>query len=112
MSEPWFDANGFRLHHVDDHLAAFCWTKIDTDTETPIGEIYVIAVAPSMSGKGLGRLMTIAGLHHIEEQSISEAMLYVDADNMAAVAMYSALGFSAHHEEHAFVGDIAPGATT
>jgi mycothiol synthase len=65
-----------------------------------------------MGGKGLGRLMTIAGLHHIEEQGISEAMLYVDADNMAAVAMYSALGFSAHHEEHAFVGDIAPGATT
>jgi mycothiol synthase len=56
--------------------------------------------------------MTIAGLHHIEKQGIPEAMLYVDADNMAAVAMYSALGFSAHHEEHAFVGDIAPGATT
>ncbi len=112
MSEPWFDANGFRLHHVDDHLAAFCWTKIDTDTETPIGEIYVIAVAPSMTGRGLGRLMAIAGLHHIEQQGIPEAMLYVDADNMAAVAMYSALGFSAHHEEHAFVGDIAPGASS
>jgi len=112
MSEPWFDANGFRLHHEDDHLAAFCWTKIHSDTETPIGEIYVIAVAPSKSGRGLGRLMTIAGLHHIEELGISEAMLYVDADNIAAVAMYSALGFSAHHEEHAFVGDIAPGATT
>jgi predicted GNAT family acetyltransferase len=46
------------------------------------------------------------------QQGITEAMLYVDADNAAAVTMYSALGFTSHHEEHAFVGDIAPGATS
>ncbi len=110
ISEPWFDADGFRLHHDNDVLNAFCWTKIHRDTEPAIGEIYVIAVDPSVSGRGLGRLMTIAGLHYIEQQGVSEAMLYVDADNTSAVAMYIALGFTPHHEEHAFVGDIAPGA--
>ena len=110
MSEPWFNAEGFRLHHEGTTLAAFCWTKIHTDTDPSVGEIYVIAVDPSMSGKGLGRKMAIAGLHHIEQQNITEAMLYVDADNASAVAMYTALGFTTHHEEHAFVGDIAPGA--
>jgi mycothiol synthase len=77
-----------------------------------MGEIYVIAVAPSMAGKGVGRMMAIAGLQHLGQQGITEAMLYVDADNAAAVTMYSALGFTSHHEEHAFVGDIAPGATS
>ena len=112
MSEDWFDPEGFRLHHEADQLAAFCWTKLHHDTEPAIGEIYVIAVDPSMSGKGLGRLMTITGLHHIEQQGITDAMLYVDADNASAIAMYTALGFTAHHEEHAFVGDIAPGASS
>lgn len=110
MGEEWFDPEGFRLHHEGEQLAAFCWTKVHRDTEPPMGEIYVIAVDPSMSGKGLGRLMTIAGLHHMEQQGITEAMLYVDADNASALAMYAALGFTAHHEEHAFVGDIARGA--
>jgi len=112
MSEEWFDPEGFRLHHKGEQLAAFCWTKLHRDTEPAMGEIYVIAVEPSMSGKGLGRLMTITGLHHIEQHGITEAMLYVDADNASAIAMYTTLGFTAHHEEHAFVGDIAPGASS
>ncbi len=28
MDAAWFDAEGFRLHHIDDELAAFCWTKV------------------------------------------------------------------------------------
>ena len=112
MSEPWFDPEGFRLHHENGHLTAFCWTKIHSDITPPIGEIYVIAVDPSMASKGIGRKMTIAGLHYMEQQGITEGMLYVDADNASAVAMYTALGFTPHHEEHAFVGDIAPGVPT
>jgi ribosomal protein S18 acetylase RimI-like enzyme len=34
-------------------------------------------------------------------------MLYVDSDNDAALSLYSSLGFTPHHEEHAFIGDIA-----
>jgi mycothiol synthase len=112
MAEPWFDPEGFRLHHEGTELGAFCWTKIHNDTEPAIGEIYVIAANPSMSGRGLGRRMAISGLHYIEQQAITEAMLYVDADNASALAMYTALGFTPHHEEHAFVGDIASGATS
>jgi mycothiol synthase len=112
MAEPWFDPEGFRLHHEGNELGAFCWTKIHNDTEPAVGEIYVIAANPSMSGRGLGRRMAISGLHYIEQQGITEAMLYVDADNASALAMYTALGFTPHHEEHAFVGDIAPGASS
>ncbi|MFN5601870.1 MAG: GNAT family N-acetyltransferase, partial [Acidimicrobiaceae bacterium] len=105
--EPWFNANGFRVHRDNGEMTAFCWTKIHSDTEPVMGEIYVIAVHPKHAGHGLGRKMAIAGLASIPAQSAPVAMLYVDSDNAAALSLYSSLGFSPHHEEHAFVGDIA-----
>ena len=114
MIEPWFDAEGFLIH--DDpqragEMAGFCWTKIHPDHEHsgssgPIGEIYVIAVNPSAAGKGLGSHLTIAGLDWLARKGCTTGMLYVDRDNAAAVTMYEKLGFTAHHRERAFVGDV------
>ena len=33
-------------------------------------------------------------------------MLYVDADNVPAVRLYEHLGFTVHHTDCAFVGDV------
>jgi mycothiol synthase len=106
--EPWFNARGFVVHREDGHMTSFCWTKVHIDTEPHLGEIYVIAVHPRHAGHGLGRKMAIAGLSQIPHESVPVAMLYVDADNEAALSLYAALGFTPHHEEHAFIGDIAP----
>lgn len=110
--EPWFNADGFRMHWADNQLIGFCWTKVHDDQAETIGEIYVIAVHPEFGGHGMGRKMTLAGLHSLASRGIKTAMLYVDADNTAAVSVYQALGFVAHHGEHAFVGDIAPAPTS
>lgn len=106
--EPWFNARGFVVHREDGHMTSFCWTKIHTDSEPHLGEIYVIAVHPRYAGHGLGRKMAIAGLSQIPHRTVPVAMLYVDSDNAAALSLYTSLGFAAHHEEHAFIGDIAP----
>jgi len=110
QGEEWFDPAGFRVHDVDGRMAAFCWTKAHpaTDTEPEVGEIYVIAVDPDFHGRGLGKQLTLAGLEHLSDMGISTALLYVDADNTAAVTMYERLGFSVSATYAAFVNEVAP----
>lgn len=99
--EPWFDPSGFLLHEVDGQLVGFCWTKVHTDP-VPMGEIYVIAVDPDFGGRGLGRKLTVAGLTSLANRGITTGMLYVDADNVAAVSLYDKLGFRRNHVNRAY----------
>ena len=105
-TEPWFDPSGFVLHERQGKLAAFCWTKVHIDATPPMGEIYVIAVDPAFHGLGLGRALTIAGLDNISARGLTVGMLHVDSANLAAMGLYERLGFTVHHEDHAYVGDI------
>jgi mycothiol synthase len=107
MQQEWFDASGLRVHWRNQMMASFCWTKMHHENNSMMGEIYVIAVDPAHGGKGLGRRMTIAGLAYLAKQNVPLAMLYVDADNAAAMSVYTSLGFTPHHRELAFVGDVA-----
>jgi len=102
MAEPWFDPDGFRLYERDGELVGFCWTKIHSDLEPVVGEIYVIAVDPSAHGQGLGGPMTLAGLDWIHAQGIDQAMLYVESDNDAANATYRKIGFRHHSTDRAY----------
>jgi mycothiol synthase len=110
--EPWFDPEGFLLldrsaeGQPGDGLAGFCWTKIHTDHQPPMGEIYVIATDVDQAGKGLGRRLTLAGLDYLAGRGITIGMLYVDATNRPAVKLYIDLGFTVNHIDQAFVGDI------
>ncbi|GEC98044.1 mycothiol acetyltransferase [Kocuria varians] len=101
---PWFDPAGFLLavsSEDPDTVLGFHWTKVHPAVgETPeMGEVYAVGVAPEQQGSGLGRALTAAGINHLAEQGLGEVMLYVDAENTAAVALYESLGFERWHTD-------------
>ncbi|CAN5410680.1 mycothiol synthase [soil metagenome] len=104
MAEEWFDPDGFLVHDRDGRMAGFCWTKLHHDLDPVEGEIYVIAVDPDFHGAGLGRQLTLAGLDAIARRGVTIGMLFVDADNTAAVRLYERLGFSVNRTDVAFTG--------
>ena len=92
MAEPWFDPADLLLaHEPQGRLLGFHWTKVHSAES---GEIYVLGVAPEGQGRGLGKALTLAGLHHLAGRGVAEVHLYVESDNTPAVALYTRQGFT------------------
>ncbi|MCH0566110.1 MULTISPECIES: mycothiol synthase [unclassified Streptomyces] len=100
-AEPWFDPAGFFLAERetdgDLELVGFHWTKVHAEEQ--LGEVYVLGVAPGNQGGGLGKALTVVGLRHLAAQGLPTAMLYVDADNKAAVSVYEQMGFTTYEAD-------------
>jgi mycothiol synthase len=103
--EAWFDPAGLFMvvDEQTEKLLGFHWTKVHN---ADLGEVYVVGVDPAAQGRGLGAVLTLAGLHHLAER-LSESehptvMLYVEADNSAAVKTYQRLGFEVFSVDAAY----------
>ena len=92
LQQPWFDPEGFFLAvSSTGELAGFHWTKV----EDGVGEVYVVGVSPSFQGQGLGKSLTLQGLHHLQEtRNLNEIVLYVDGTNTTARSLYTTLNFT------------------
>lgn len=91
MAEQWFDPEGLLMaEEPDGTILGFHWTK---QPDPHHGEVYVVGIDPAAQGRGLGRLLTLAGLHHLGSRGVDEVLLYVGAENAPAVHVYSGLGF-------------------
>lgn len=104
MADDWFDPAGFFLaessptgSHDPARLLGFHWTKVPA-ADGSHGEVYVVGVSPDAQGMGLGKALTLTGLHHLQSRGLDEVILHVESDNVAAVKVYAGLGFT-HAEE-------------
>lgn len=107
--ESWFDPAGLFLAYdagdlAGERLLGFHWTKIHPGSG--LGEVYVVGVGPDAQGRGLGALLTLAGLHYLADRLGTDGtvLLYVEADNTAAVKTYQRLGFELYSADVAYAG--------
>jgi mycothiol synthase len=104
MALDWFDPAGFRVARDDaGRMVGSCWTKVHHRSEPILGEIYVISVDPEFHGHHLGKRLAVAGLDWLAEQGVGHGMLYVEADNEAAVHLYRWLGFTEDHLDRCYI---------
>lgn len=59
-----------------------------------VGEVFNLAVAPEATGHGVGRWLLAAGLARLAAVGLGRAILWVDAANTPALALYAAAGFA------------------
>ena len=96
QTQPWFDPAGFFVAvDAHDRILGFHWTKVHQAVPQPIGEVYVVGIAPDSQGKGLGKALTLAGLRYLRNVGLQMIMLYVESDNTPALRLYTSLGFTA-----------------
>jgi len=113
MAQDWFDPAGLLVaerREEPGRLLGFHWTKLPADAT--VGEVYVVGIDPAAQGRGLGRILTLAGLHHLADRGATEIELYVEADNHPARATYASLGFTHApadtHVQYRRTGEVTP----
>jgi mycothiol synthase len=125
FKQSWFNPQDFLvLEDESGKLIGWHWTKITPDRYNDLhispeqvsvanlklsppsivrpgslGEIYIVGLHPAYHGKGLGKTLTLLGMHHLVKRGCSTLTLYVDETNRVAVKVYHALGFTIHHED-------------
>jgi mycothiol synthase len=112
-AESWWEPAGLFIAAADPPgsparpaILGFHWTKVHPER---LGEVYVVAVDPAAQGRGLGRVLTLAGLHHLRDKGLDAVLLYTEADNLPAVRTYEKLGFGRFRVDVAYAsGGLEP----
>ncbi|WJY90421.1 mycothiol synthase [Corynebacterium confusum] len=107
----WFDPADvlflWDTRGAEPTLAGFHWTKwhspATTEEDESFGEVYVIGLAASYRGQGLSRPLLALGLQRMQDKGADKVILYVEADNAAAVRSYEKAGFEVA-ERHCVYG--------
>jgi len=105
-ASPWFRADDLLLLESADAgptepLLGLHWMK---RRGGGVGEVYNLAVSPSAQGRGLGALLLDLGLRHLADTGCDDVLLWVDAGNAPALALYRSRGFSPRWDDVSLAG--------
>lgn len=97
-AQPWFDPADLRFAYPvttagPNELAGFAWVKTTRDAGETETELYALGVDPALAGIGLGAALLGEALRRMSAHRPTRITLYVDGDNLSAVALYERAGF-------------------
>lgn len=110
LSAPWFDAAGFLLAEraattgEPATLLGYHWTKVHSDSQPPIGEVYVLGIDPAAQGLRLGTELLNEGLRYLQGRGLETALLYVEESNGTAIHLYGKAGFTVFASDLQYAG--------
>jgi len=87
----WFDTEGVLIARADGQIVGFCITKYEGGT---VGEVYLLAVAPSVAASGIGRVLASRAFIWLADRGAVTAQAWVDESNRPAVGLYRTLGLA------------------
>lgn len=97
----WFRPEDLLMLESRDGLLGIHWMKRRGDG---VGEVYNLALAPQAQGRGLGGLLLDAGLAHLAGVGSREVILWVDGENLPALALYRSRGFTPRWDDVSLTG--------
>jgi mycothiol synthase len=102
INEGWFDPARFLLcFDHESQLAGCVWNKEHApEGANRVGELFLLCVSPSHQGCGLGRALAEKSVEMMISDEITTAMVYTDANNLRAIALYRSLGFQLNSIQH------------
>lgn len=87
----WYKDSDVLFLWDGDEVVGFHWVK---QHSKELQEIYVVGLSAAYRGRGLGDPLVRLGVHHMCAEGAKKIILYVEADNLPAVAAYEKLGFT------------------
>ncbi|MFC8428958.1 GNAT family N-acetyltransferase [Streptomyces sp. NPDC057253] len=96
----FFDMRPESLLVLDDGMRLHGYVYFATTSDRQGSWVVSLCVAPDRQRRGLGRRLMLEVLRQLRQEGIREVRLTVEPDNVAAVALYRSLGFTAEQGVH------------
>jgi mycothiol synthase len=91
LGDPGVSEEGIFFLATGEDCVATATDKLLSESE--VGYLHMVAVAPPYRGTGLGRCISLAALHHMRERGCQQAVLDTDDFRLPAIRTYLGLGF-------------------
>lgn len=95
-SLPSYSPRNIIVAYDRDRPIGYCWTKVNLGKQVgdrKEGRIYMLGVDPDYRGRGIGKMVLLAGLYHLKSKGFRIVELTVDSKNKAATSLYRSIGF-------------------
>jgi len=105
MGAPGYDLNlDIVTVAPDGRFASFALGWMDSLNN--VGEFEPVGTRPEFQGKGLGKAVLLEGLRRMKARGVTEAIVYVEAENPAAQRLYASVGFRPVNRIYTYVKDV------